>query len=119
MAIGNISINLERNEINKVKKEPVRKEGKVMTNHTMSKANISLVLDLRGERYLEAQDKLDKYVDDLVLVGIKQATIIHGYGTGAIREMVQSYVKKSPHIASSRYGGENEGGFGVTVITLK
>ena len=119
VAIGNISINLERNEINKVKKEPVRKEGKVMTNHTMSKANISLVLDLRGERYLEAQDKLDKYVDDLVLVGIKQATIIHGYGTGAIREMVQSYVKKSPHIASSRYGGENEGGFGVTVITLK
>lgn len=119
VAIGNISINLERNEINKVKKEPVRKEGKVMTNHTMSKANISLVLDLRGERYLEAQDKLDKYVDDLVLVGIKQATIIHGYGTGAIREMVQSYVKRSPHIASSRYGGENEGGFGVTIITLK
>lgn len=119
VAIGNISINLERNEINKVKKEPVRKDNKVMTNHTMSKANISLVLDLRGERYLEAQDKLDKYVDDLVLVGIKQATIIHGYGTGAIREMVQSYVKKSPHIASSRYGGENEGGFGVTVITLK
>ena len=34
-------------------------------------------------------------------------------------EMVQSYVKRCPHIVSSRYGGENEGGFGVTVITLK
>ena len=119
IAIGNISINLERAEFNKIKKEPVRKDNKVITNHTMSKANISLVLDLRGERYVDAQDRLDKYVDDLVLVGIKQATIIHGYGTGAIREMVQSYVRKSPHIASSRYGGENEGGFGVTVITLK
>lgn len=119
VAIGNIQINLEQDEVKKIKKQPKPKDNKVISNHTISKANVSLVLDLRGERYVEAQDRLDKYIDDLVLVGIKQATIIHGYGTGAIREMVQSYVKRCPHIVSSRYGGENEGGFGVTVITLK
>ena len=55
----------------------------------------------------------------LMASGIKQANIIHGYGTGVIRELVQSYLKNNKNISSYRYGGENEGGFGVTVVTLK
>ena len=58
-------------------------------------------------------------IDDLMASGIKQANIIHGYGTGVIRELVQSYLKNNKNISSYRYGGENEGGFGVTVVTLK
>ena len=84
-----------------------------------SKATISMTLDLRGKRYEDAKEALDKYIDDLVVVGLKQATIIHGYGTGVIRELVQNFLKNNKNIASYRYGGENEGGFGVTVITLK
>ena len=105
--------------MSKVKKTPKVSEPKSRISTSTSKANVSLVLDLRGKRYVEAEDALDKYIDDLVLVGIKQATIIHGYGTGAIRELVQSFVRRSPHIKSFRYGGETEGGFGVTVIELK
>jgi DNA mismatch repair protein MutS2 len=78
-----------------------------------------MTLDLRGKRYEEAMNLLDKYIDDLLLVGMKQASIIHGFGTGVIRELVQSFVKNNKNILSYRYGGENEGGFGVTVITLK
>ena len=119
VAIGNIQLEIKKEELQVVKKTPVYEKNNNIDRTSVSKSNISLVLDLRGERFVEAKDKLDKYIDDLVCVGIKQATIIHGYGTGAIREMVQTYVRKSPHIQSFRYGGENEGGFGVTVIMLK
>lgn len=119
IAIGNIQLQVELDEIKVVKKVPTKNITSNVSSSLASKAKISLTLDLRGERFLEAKDKLEKYVDDLMYAGIKQATIIHGYGTGALREMVQTYIKKSPHIASSRYGGENEGGFGVTVIQLK
>lgn len=119
VAIGNIQIQVGLDEIKVVKKVPTKKVSSISSNNLASKAKISLVLDLRGERFLDAKDKLEKYVDDLMYAGIKQATIIHGYGTGALREMVQTFVKKNPHIASSRYGGENEGGFGVTIIQLK
>lgn len=74
---------------------------------------------MRGKRYEEAKDELDNYLDDLVLLGMKQGIIIHGFGTGTIRNLVQNFVKNNPNVKEYRYGGENEGGLGVTVITLK
>lgn len=118
VSIGNIQLDVKRDDITKVKKANITKPQTIIKTST-SKANISLVLDLRGKRYVDAEDELDKYIDDLVLVGIKQASIIHGYGTGAIRQLVQSFVRKSPYIKSFRYGGEREGGLGVTIIELK
>lgn len=119
IAIGNIQLQAEKDEIKLIKKVPSKPSNYVSSTNITSKAKISLVLDLRGERFLDAKDRLEKYIDDLMCAGVKQATIIHGYGTGALREMVQTYIRKCPHIASFRYGGENEGGFGVTVIQLK
>ncbi len=117
ISIGNISLKLNKEDFNIVDKTPAlqmpSKEG------VFTKKAVSLTLDLRGKRYEEAKDLLDKYFDDLMVSGIKQASIIHGYGTGVIRELVQSFVKNNKNISSHRYGGENEGGFGVTVITLK
>ncbi|HPD12380.1 MAG TPA: Smr/MutS family protein, partial [Bacilli bacterium] len=84
-----------------------------------SKATVSLTLDLRGLRYEEAKEKLEKYFDDCLFSGTLQFTIIHGYGTGAIRELVQSFLNKNPHVESYRFGGAGEGGMGVTVVTLK
>lgn len=119
IAIGNIQLHAEKSEIKVVKKVQTKPVNHITSSNIASKAKISLVLDLRGERFLDAKDRLEKYVDDLICAGVKQATIIHGYGTGALREMVQTYIRKCPHIASFRYGGESEGGFGVTVIQLK
>mgnify|MGYP003292048152 CR=1 FL=1 len=119
ISIGNISMKLNREELKLVKSQVVEKPKDSFVSFSKSKVNVSMTLDLRGKRYEEASDLLDKYIDDLLLVGMKQATIIHGYGTGVIRELVQSFVKKNKNIESHRYGGENEGGFGVTVITLK
>lgn len=119
IAIGTLKLECERSELKKVKNDKQMQKSNHGNIVVASKPKASLVLDLRGERYADAKDKLDKYIDDLVCSGIKQATIIHGFGTGAIRELVQSYVRKSPFISNFRYGGEGEGGFGVTVITLK
>lgn len=119
VSIGNMSMKLERKNLKLVKTQVVDKPYSSQVSFNKSKVNVSMTLDLRGKRYEEAFDLLDKYIDDLLLTNIKQATIIHGFGTGVIRELVQSYLKKNKHIDSFRYGGENEGGFGVTVITLK
>lgn len=76
-------------------------------------------LDLRGKRYDEAMDCLDKYVDDCLFHRLEFASIIHGYGTGALRKGVNQYVKQNKAIKKSRPGGPNEGGQGVTIIYFK
>lgn len=80
---------------------------------------ISMSLDLRGLRYEEAEPLIDDYIYDAIYAGFNQVTIIHGFGTGVMRELVQKKVKNNPNIESFRYGGQNEGGNGVTVVTLK
>lgn len=119
VSIGNMSVKLAKKELTKVKIITNQQPKEINFSFRKSKATISMTLDLRGKRYEDAKEALDKYIDDLVVVGLKQATIIHGYGTGVIRELVQNFLKNNKNIASYRYGGENEGGFGVTVITLK
>lgn len=119
VSIGNMSVKLAKKELTKVKTITNQQPKEISFSFRKSKATISMTLDLRGKRYEDAKEALDKYIDDLVVVGLKQATIIHGYGTGVIRELVQNFLKNNKNIASYRYGGENEGGFGVTVITLK
>lgn len=119
VSIGNIVANFKQNELKLVKPKKLSEHEHSKNVSFTKKSSVKLTLDLRGCRYEEAKDLLDEYIDDLMCSNIKQANIIHGYGTGVIRELVQSFLKKSPHIASYRYGGEGEGGFGVTVITLK
>jgi len=92
------------------KEEPKAK----MQSHVIKKAYTTL--DLRGMRYEEAHDALDKFVDDCTLSHVPHATIIHGYGTLALRQMVKEFVGKHPNITSHRDGGQNEGGNGATII---
>ncbi|GEN31471.1 DNA mismatch repair protein MutS2 [Cerasibacillus quisquiliarum] len=76
-------------------------------------------LDLRGERFEDALLELEKYLDDALLAGYDQVYIIHGKGTGALRKGVHDFAKSHPSIDSYRSGKINEGGNGVTVLTLK
>lgn len=119
VSIGNIVANFKQNELKLVKPNKQKTIDASKNISFTKKSTVKLTLDLRGCRYEEAKDLLDEYIDDLVCANIKQANIIHGYGTGVIRELVQNFLKRCSHIASYRYGGEGEGGFGVTVITLK
>lgn len=116
--IGNISVNVLKDDIELVEIEEQVVHNIVVEINTSSKS-VKLSLDLRGARFSEAKDMLEKYIDDLLMANIKSATIIHGFGTGTIRELVQDYCRKSKYIDSYRYGVAGEGGLGVTVITLK
>jgi DNA mismatch repair protein MutS2 len=75
-------------------------------------------LDLRGAKVGEALEVLDRYLDDASLAGLDQATIIHGLGTGALRDAVREYASAHPLVKSWRPGGRGEGGDGTTVVAL-
>ncbi len=75
-------------------------------------------IDLRGQRVEEAIVELEKYIDLAQLSGWKELRIIHGKGTGALRQSIQSYLKNKTHILSYRLAKYGEGDAGVTIIGL-
>ena len=82
-------------------------------------SNIRPEIDVRGENIEEATGKLDKYIDEAVIAGLHEVTIIHGKGTGALRKGIHDFLKPHAHVASFRLGKYGEGETGVTVVTLK
>jgi DNA mismatch repair protein MutS2 len=76
-------------------------------------------LDLRGRRADEALDALDGYLDNAFLAGLPYVRIIHGKGTGKLRQVVRKALSTHQHVRSYEAGGNKEGGDGVTVAKLK
>ena len=75
-------------------------------------------LDLRGMRVDEALQYLDEKLDKANLRGLNQVTVIHGFGTGALKNAVNDYLKTSPYVSKYRYGNETEGRDGVVIVDL-
>ncbi|MDY0000657.1 MAG: endonuclease MutS2 [Polyangia bacterium] len=75
--------------------------------------------DLRGLRVDEAEEALARFLDRMILEGAQSALIIHGHGTGALRQTVRLVLKGTPQVRSFRPGGQGEGGDGVTVVFLR
>ena len=66
----------------------------------------------------EALLKLDKYLNDAFMAGLYQVRVIHGKGTGTLRQVVREQLAKHPLVKSYRPGGYGEGGAGVTIVEL-
>ncbi|EDL63439.1 endonuclease MutS2 [Bacillus sp. SG-1] len=81
--------------------------------------HVGLELDLRGERFENALSRVEKYVDDALLAGYPRVSIIHGKGTGALRQGVQEYLKNHRSVKRVRLGEAGEGGTGVSVVEFK
>ncbi len=75
-------------------------------------------LDLRGARVEEALELLSRYLDDAALAGLDRVTVIHGLGTGALRDAVRDQVGQHPLVRTWRAGERGEGGDGATVVSL-
>ena len=75
-------------------------------------------LDLRGKRADEAESDLRVWLDDALLAGLPQGRVIHGKGTGALRDMVQGVLRADFPTVKSRLGQAGEGGDGVTVVVF-
>ena len=78
-----------------------------------------LELDVRGKLVDEAILEVDRYIDNCLMSGLDQVSIIHGKGTGALRAGIQDYLKRDKRVKSYRMGAYGEGDAGVTVVTLK
>ncbi len=75
-------------------------------------------LDLRGFRIDDALSELDAYLDKASMVNLSPVEIIHGHGTGQLRQAVRSYLDDSPYVAKYRQGEDSEGGNGVTIVDI-
>jgi len=115
----NIS-DLVKDKVPKKKKQTTLRNKKPKQESIETQKNASLMtLDLRGYRYEEVYEAIDKAVDQALLSGLHEITVIHGFGTGAVKNAVYAYIKQSTFIKSYRYGREGEGLMGVTIVTLK
>lgn len=76
-------------------------------------------IDLRGKMVDEGIFELENYLDRAVMNSYTEVYVIHGKGTGALREGILNYLKKCPYVKEYRIGGHGEGGLGCTVVTLK
>lgn len=119
--IGNATITIDKNNLKKLVNNNQNKTlvSSKKSNIVIPKKSVKMSLDLRGMRYEDAHIEIDKYLDDALYAGLNQVSIIHGFGTGVIRELVQKTLKNNKNVESFRYGGNGEGGQGVTVVTFK
>lgn len=81
-------------------------------------SQIPLQLDLRGRTVSEALREVEDYLDQLLRADIRQAEILHGKGTGALRDAVRNYLASCTFVTSFGYAPPNQGGDGVTVFQL-
>lgn len=97
--------------------EPKKKEYRPINAH--AKTPVKSEIDLRGKLVDEAIYELETYMDRALMNGYREIYVIHGKGTGALRNGIMEYLKGSRYVKEFRVGGHNEGGLGCTVVTLK
>lgn len=113
--MGIIKMKIPRNELKKRKEKKVKQ----VISRKVRRQSVSNKLDLRGERYEDAVIRLDRYLDQVVLSNLNEVEIIHGKGTGALKEAVEKTLRRHSKVKSFRQGLPSEGGFGVTIVTMK
>ena len=129
VAIGHISSKMpldkvERitsNEFKSAVKENARPVSTIKVDSAISerKLNFSTEIDVRGERLNDAVEKVTRYVDDAVMLGVSSVRIIHGKGTGVLRDELQKLIRTIPGVASVRDEHIQFGGTGVTIVTFE
>jgi DNA mismatch repair protein MutS2 len=117
---------LKRQEVTNDQLPVISKSTSPVTRHPSASLRTGLTLapspglelDLRGQKAEDALSMLEDYLDRAFLAGLPFVRIIHGKGTGKLRQEVRAALKGHPHIKSFEEGEENEGGAGVTVAKI-
>ena len=117
---GILKVNVSIDNLKKIREKQAFKMTKRNFQSAKNKSiTISPQIDLRGKLSEEAMSLTDKYLDDAYLANLKVVTIIHGKGTGALRKSIHGLLKNHVHVKDYRLGMYNEGGDGVTIVTMK
>jgi len=118
--IGIMKLSVNISDIFEIEEETAAKN-LVSSQKTIevNQKSIDMSIDVRGKTSDDAILEVDKYLDDAYTAGLKQVTIIHGKGTGVLRQTIRSFLRRHPHVKSFRDGTYGEGEQGVTVVELK
>ena len=127
--IGNISTKLPHDKVERITsnefksavKETARPAPSMKVDSSINerKLNFSTEMDVRGERLNDAIEKVTRYVDDAIMVGVSSVRIIHGKGTGVLRDELQKLIRTMPGVASVRDEHIQFGGTGVTIVNFE
>ncbi len=116
--LGILKMKVNETDMEKVKEDKPKKPAQTIVHRTRS-SSTSPTLDLRGVRYDDAMQRLDRYIDSALLAGYPSVTIIHGKGTGALRKGVINYLRGNRQVKEFGFSPANSGGDGSTVVKFK
>ena len=127
--IGNISSKMPLDKVERITsneyKTAVKETAKPVSSIkidsaiTERKLNFKTEIDIRGARLSDALDQVNRYIDDAIMLGIGSVRIIHGKGTGVLRDEIQKLLRTVPGVASAKDEHIQLGGSGVTVVTFE
>ncbi|MBA3341180.1 MAG: endonuclease MutS2 [Gemmatimonadaceae bacterium] len=118
VAVGSVKLSVPRHTLSLAAAPPAGERVPVTIRGDIPEVEARTEIDLRGMRAVEIEDMLMQAVDSAVRADLKSLRIIHGKGTGALRERVAEMLRKESRVTSFRLGAWNEGGAGVTVAEL-
>ncbi len=120
--MGLMKTKIKQNKLAVLNKNLIKREAKAKgvykNNFAIERRSLSQTLDLRGYRVEEALDAVETYLDKASLVNLTPVYIIHGHGTGALKQVIRDYLMNSPYVAKFRAGENAEGGDGVSVVDI-
>jgi DNA mismatch repair protein MutS2 len=120
MGIMKVSVALTELEILQESPAPVKpKHGSGRSAGLETAQHISTEISLRGMTVDDALYDLEKYLDQAILAGLHKVRVIHGKGTGVLRQAVQEFLRGHPVVKSAVFAEQNEGGLGATTVELK
>lgn len=126
VAIGNIITTIAIDRLEAISNSEFKKQTRPTTARTVVSVDISSRklafkdnIDIRGMRAMEALEAVQDFIDDAIMVGIGSVTILHGKGTGALKEEVRKYLRYIPQVASATDDHPDRGGAGITVVKFK
>ncbi|MGA9420478.1 MAG: Smr/MutS family protein, partial [Candidatus Cybelea sp.] len=99
--------------------QPLRGDTRPGQTRLEATARASASLDVRGKRFAEAEPIVERWIDDALLAGTSPLRLVHGKGTGMLGRGLQEHLRDHPAVKNLRYGNEEEGSTGVTLIELR
>lgn len=117
--IGSLKMNVKISSLTKSTKSEEKKLITKSIKPTLKSKNIVSEINVIGLTVDEAIPIVDKYIDDCSLSTLKKVRIVHGKGTGKLRDAIHSYLKKCKYVKNYRIGTFGEGEMGVTIVELK
>ena len=125
VAFGQILTTVDRSRLQVVSNNEYREATRPVAPRTVVSADISARklrfrdhIDVRGMRAAEALEQVQDFIDDALMVGVSTVSILHGKGTGALKEEIRRYLRSVPEVASAVDEHADRGGAGITIVTF-